>query len=118
MHLDHLCHLLAATINIAFAEKIGGSCILFEDTNPSKVKLIYVDVFLQTFQKLSLKFAKVTYTSDLFPILLEYLNQLIKEGHVDVDVDVDKSSKEEIGRQREIKEASPWRDQSIEENFR
>jgi len=113
----HIGHAKAATLNNYYATYFKGRIIIrFDDTNPSKEKVEYIENILKDLETLNIRSTdgKVTYTSDYFPDLLKIAEQLIKEGKAYVDT----TSKDEIKDQRGKGIESKCRNQSVEENLR
>lgn len=115
----HIGHAKAICMDFGVAEKFGGTCNLrFDDTNPVKEDVEYVDSIKEDIKWLGFDWAdREYYASDYFPQLYDLAVRLIKEGKAYVD---DQSS-EEIARQKgtptEPGQNSPYRDRSPEENL-
>jgi len=111
----HLGHAKAALLNSYYATFYEGRLIVrFDDTNPSKEKIEYIDSILSDLETIGIKPQVVTYTSDYFDQLLEFAERLIKEGKGYVDDTPPTQMKEE--RMNGI--SSQRRNDSIEENLR
>ncbi|RHY78213.1 hypothetical protein DYB38_008460 [Aphanomyces astaci] len=77
----HIGHIKACMLNDYYARQYQGKLIVrFDDTNPSKEKDEFEQAILQDLARLNIKPDVVTYTSDSFPIIIEYARQLIKAG--------------------------------------
>ncbi|RHY32170.1 hypothetical protein DYB32_002796 [Aphanomyces invadans] len=77
----HIGHIKACMLNDYYARHYQGKLIVrFDDTNPSKEKDEFEQAILQDLERLNIKPDIVTYTSDSFPIIIEYARQLIKDG--------------------------------------
>ena len=115
----HIGHAKAICMDFGIAEKFGGTCNLrFDDTNPVKEDVEYVDSIREDIKWLGFDWGdREYYASDYFPQLFDLAVRLIKEGKAYVD---DQSS-EEIARQKgtptQPGENSPYRDRSPEENL-
>ena len=115
----HIGHAKAICMDFGVAEKFGGTCNLrFDDTNPVKEDVEYVDSIREDIQWLGFDWGdREYYASDYFPQLFELAIRLIKEGKAYVD---DQSS-EEIAAQKGTPttpgQHSPYRDRSVEENL-
>lgn len=115
----HIGHAKAICMDFGVAEKFGGTCNLrFDDTNPVKEDVEYVDSIKEDIKWLGFDWAdREYYASDYFPQLFDLAVRLIKEGKAYVD---DQTS-EEIAAQKGTPTvpgtASPYRDRSPEENL-
>ena len=115
----HIGHAKAICMDFGVAEKFGGTCNLrFDDTNPVKEDVEYVDSIREDIHWLGLDWGdREYYASDYFPQLFDLAVRMIKEGKAYVD---DQSS-EEIARQKgnptEPGEESPYRNRTPEENL-
>ena len=114
----HIGHAKAICIDFGIAQKYGGVCNLrFDDTNPVKEEVEYVDSIMEDIQWLGYNWANVYYASDYFPQLWEFAKQLIKEGKAYID----EQSAEEIAKQKgtptEPGTDSPYRNRPIEESL-
>ena len=109
----------AICMDFGVAEKFGGTCNLrFDDTNPVKEDVEYVDSIREDIHWLGFDWGnREYYASDYFPQLFDLAVRLIKEGKAYVD---DQSS-EEIAAQKGTPTTpgthSPYRDRSPEENL-
>ena len=114
----HIGHAKAIYIDFSIAEKYGGECNLrFDDTNPSKEDVEYVDAIKEDIQWLGYKWNKCLYASDYFDFLYECAIKLIKKGKAFVcDLSADEM-REYRGTLTEPGINSPYRDRSIEENL-
>lgn len=111
----HIGHAKAALMNNYYATYFKGKLIVrFDDTNPAKEKEEYVENILKDLETLKIKPSKISYTSDFFPEILQYAEQLIKDGLGYVD----DTTKEEISKHRDEGIESKRRNNSVEENLR
>jgi len=114
----HIGHAKAICLDFGIAEKYGGKCNLrFDDTNPTKEDVEYVDSIKEDIRWLGFDWEdREYYASDYFGKLYDFAIELIKKGLAYVD---DQSS-EEIARQKGTTTVpgtfSPFRDRSVEEN--
>lgn len=94
----HIGHAKAICMDFGIAEKFGGTCNLrFDDTNPVKEDVEYVDSIMEDIHWLGFDWGdRLYYASDYFPKLWDLAIRLIKEGKAYVD----EQSSEEIARQR------------------
>ena len=115
----HIGHAKAICMDFGIAEKFGGTCNLrFDDTNPVKEDVEYVDSIMEDIHWLGFDWGdRVYYASDYFPKLWDLAIRLIKEGKAYVD----EQSSEEIARQKGTPTQpgieSPYRNRSVEENL-
>lgn len=115
----HIGHAKAVCMDFGAAEKFGGVCNLrFDDTNPTKEDVEYVDAIKEDINWLGFKWGNIYYASDYFQQLWDLAVKLIKDGKAYVD----EQSAEEIARQKgtptEKGEESPYRNRPVEENLR
>lgn len=115
----HIGHAKAICMDFGIAEKFGGTCNLrFDDTNPVKEDVEYVDSIMEDIHWLGFDWGdRLYYASDYFPKLWGLAIRLIKEGKAYVD----EQSSEEIARQKGTPTQpgieSPYRNRSVEENL-
>ncbi|WP_018086229.1 glutamine--tRNA ligase/YqeY domain fusion protein [Desulfurispora thermophila] len=115
----HIGHAKSICLNFGLALQYGGLCNLrFDDTNPSKEDIEYVDSIQRDVQWLGFSWDdRLFYASDYFEQLYDYAVQLIKMGKAYV-CDL---SPEEIRQYRgtltEPGRESPYRGRSVEENL-
>jgi len=114
----HIGHAKAICIDFGLAQQYGGVCNLrFDDTNPVKEDVEYVDSIMEDIKWLGFDWKNVLYASDYFPQLWDFAIRLIKEGKAYVD----EQSAEEIAKQKgtptQAGTNSPYRDRPIEENL-
>jgi glutaminyl-tRNA synthetase len=116
----HIGHAKSICINFGIAgEHDGGVCHMrFDDTNPTREEVEYVESILADVRWLGFDWGPhLYYASDYFEQLYDYAVQLIKDGKAYVD----SLSAEEIRQYRgtltEPGEDSPYRDRSVEENL-
>lgn len=115
----HIGHAKSICLNFGIAQKYGGQCNLrFDDTNPVKEDVEYVDSIQEDVKWLGFSWGKNKfYASDYFDKLYEFAVQLIRQG----DAYVDDLSADEIrayrGTLTEAGKESPCRSRSVEENL-
>ncbi|HPD86170.1 MAG TPA: glutamine--tRNA ligase, partial [Proteiniphilum sp.] len=114
----HIGHAKAICIDFGIAQKYGGVCNLrFDDTNPVKEDVEYVDSIMEDIRWLGYKWGNVYYASDYFQQLWDFAVKLIREGKAYVD----EQSAEEIARQKGTPTVpgthSPYRDRPVEESL-
>jgi len=115
----HIGHAKAICLDFGIAEKYGGKCNLrFDDTNPTKEDVEYVDSIKADIRWLGFDWEdREYYASDYFGQLYDFAIDLIKKGLAYVD---DQSSEEmaaQKGSPTEPGTHSPNRDRSVEENL-
>src|SRR6266851_4084668 len=77
----HVGHAKAIYLDFGLAAEFGGKCNLrFDDTNPSREEIEYVDGIMEDVQWLGFKWDGLFYASDYFGQLYEWAVQLIKVG--------------------------------------
>ena len=83
----HIGHAKAICMDFGIAEKFGGTCNLrFDDTNPVKEDVEYVDSIMEDIHWLGFDWGdRLYYASDYFPKLWDLAIRLIKEGKAYVD---------------------------------
>lgn len=114
----HIGHAKAICIDFGIAEQYNGICNLrFDDTNPTKEDVEYVDAIKQDIEWLGFHIANIYYASDYFQQLYDFAERLIKEGHAYVD----EQSAAEIAQQKGTPTTpgveSPYRHRPIEESL-
>ena len=114
----HIGHAKAIVLNFGLAAKYGGSTNLrFDDTNPVKEDVEYVDSIKEDVKWLGFNWTQELYASDYFETLYEYAVKLIKKGLAYVD----DSTPEEIAAQKgtptEPGKGNEYRNRSVEENL-
>jgi glutaminyl-tRNA synthetase len=115
----HIGHAKAICLDFGIAEKYGGKCNLrFDDTNPTKEDVEYVDSIKEDIHWLGFDWEdREYYASDYFGQLYDFALDLIRKGLAYVD---DQSS-EEIASQKgtptEPGKNSPYRERPVEENL-
>lgn len=114
----HIGHAKAIVVNFELAKKYNGKCNLrFDDTNPEKEKVDYVDGIKEDIKWLGYEWGETLYTSDYFEQLYNWAVQLIKNGKAYVD---DQSAEElsaNRGTPSEPSKPSPFRNREIEESL-
>lgn len=114
----HIGHAKAFSISFGVAEDFGGKTNLrFDDTNPIKEDVEYVESIMEDIQWMGYQWDKLCYASDYFSQLYEYAIQLIQMGKAYVcDLSPDEL-REYRGTLTEPGRNSPYRDRSVEENL-
>jgi glutaminyl-tRNA synthetase len=116
----HIGHAKAICLNFGLAaEHAGGRCHLrFDDTNPTKETVEYVDSMMADVRWLGFDWGPhLYYASDYFQQLYDWAVQLTRAGRAYVD---DQSAEEMSATRGTLTEPgrkSPWRDRSVEDNL-
>ena len=110
----HIGHAKALWINFTTAERFGGKCNLrYDDTNPAKEDVEFVDAIEQDIRWLGFNWDKLCYGSDYFDKCYELAVKLIKDGKAYV-CDLDKDEiREYRGTLTEPGVNSPYRSRSV-----
>ncbi|MEI7845472.1 MAG: glutamine--tRNA ligase/YqeY domain fusion protein [Chloroflexota bacterium] len=114
----HIGHVKAFLIDYNVAHENNGELYLrFDDTNPAKEEIEYVDAIKEDAQWLGIRWAKETYASDYFEKLYAWAIRLVKLGKAYVD----DQSADEVSKMRgtltEPGVESPNRNRSVAENL-
>ncbi|HPC25931.1 MAG TPA: glutamine--tRNA ligase/YqeY domain fusion protein [Paludibacteraceae bacterium] len=114
----HIGHAKAICLDFGIAEKYGGICNLrFDDTNPLKEDVEYVDSIMEDIQWLGFQWKNVYYASDYFQKLWDLAVFFIKKELAYVD----EQSAEIIAKQKGTPTIpgieSPYRNRPVEENL-
>ena len=115
----HIGHAKSISLNFGIAAENGGVCHLrFDDTNPAKEEVEYVDAIQADIRWLGYDWGDhLFYASDHFGKLYEFAVQLVKAGKAYVcDLSPDEV-REYRGTLTEPGRDSPYRDRSVEENL-
>ncbi|NLM70046.1 MAG: glutamine--tRNA ligase/YqeY domain fusion protein [Firmicutes bacterium] len=115
----HIGSAYAINISYSIAKKYNGRFNLrFDDTNPLKEDISYVNAIIDDFKWLGVDFGdEPLYGSDYFEQMYEYAVYLIKKGKAYVcDLSPDEI-REYRGTLTEPGKNSPYRDRSVEENL-
>ncbi|MFQ6023450.1 MAG: glutamine--tRNA ligase/YqeY domain fusion protein [Acidiferrobacterales bacterium] len=115
----HIGHAKSVCLNFGIAAEFGGICYMrFDDTNPSKESMEYVEAIKSDIRWLGFDWGdRLRHASDYFEQLYQYAVQLIKKGKAYVcSLSADKI-REYRGTLTEPGRDSPYRDRSVEENL-
>jgi len=114
----HIGHAKSICINFGLARKYGGATNLrFDDTNPVKEDVEYVDSIRDDVRWLGFDWAGEHYASDYFPFLYDYAEYLIGQGKAYVCDLNEEEIKDYRGNFFKPGRNSPYRDRSPEENL-
>ena len=116
----HIGHAKSICLNFGLANQYNGKCNLrFDDTNPEKEDVEYVDSIQEDIKWLGFDWQdRLYFASDYFDQLYEFARQLIKSGDAYVDDSTAEAISEARGTPTEPGDESPFRNRSVEENLR
>ena len=115
----HIGHAKSICLNFGLAKKYGGKTnIRFDDTNPTKEDVEYVDSIKQDVKWLGFEWANEFYASDYFEQLYVWAQELIKKGLAYVDDQSQEEIRATRGTVNQPGINSPYRDRSVEENLK
>ncbi|OAV73337.1 Glutamine--tRNA ligase [Bacteroidales bacterium Barb6] len=114
----HIGHAKAVCLDFGIAKKYGGICKLrFDDTNPGREDVEYVDSIMEDIKWLGFQWDEVVYASDYFRQLYDFAIELIKQRKAYID----EQSSEEIAGQKGTPVQpgmnSPYRERPTGENL-
>lgn len=113
----HLGHAKSICLNFGLADSLGGKCNLrFDDTNPEKENMEFVDSIRDTVAWLGFEWEKLCYASDYYEHLYDFALELIDKGLAYVDDLNAEQMREYRGNLTEPGKNSPSRDRSATEN--
>jgi len=114
----HIGHAKSICLNFGVAAENQGLCNLrFDDTNPEKESIEYVQAIEKDVYWLGFEWAELKYSSDYFELLYNYAVELIEKGLAYVDSLNAEQMREYRGSLTEAGKESPDRGRSIEENL-
>lgn len=116
----HIGHAKSICLNFGIARDYKGQCNLrFDDTNPVKEDVEYVDSIIQDVKWLGFDWEdRMYYASDYFERLYDFAEQLIKDGNAYVDSSTAGEIKNQKGTPTEPGINSPYRNRSVDENLK
>jgi len=116
----HIGHAKSIFLNFGIAKKYNGSCNLrFDDTNPLKEDIQFIDAIKKDINWLGFKLSKKEkYSSNYFDDFYKYAVELIKKDLAYVCFLSPNQMKEQRGTLKEPGKNSPYRDNSISENLK
>jgi glutaminyl-tRNA synthetase len=114
----HIGHAKSICLNFGVAQEYAGSCNLrFDDTNPTKEDVEYVESIQEDVAWLGFKWDGLFYASDYFEQLYQFAVTLIRQGKAYVDSLSADEIREYRGTLTQAGRNSPYRDRSVEENL-
>ena len=114
----HIGHAKAICMDFGIAQRYGGVCNLrFDDTNPVKEDVEYVDAIQEDIRWLGYEWGHVYYASDYFPQLWDFAVRLIREGKAYVDEQDAETIARQKGTPTQPGEESPYRNRPVEESL-
>ncbi|HLP72959.1 MAG TPA: glutamine--tRNA ligase/YqeY domain fusion protein [Bacteroidales bacterium] len=115
----HIGHAKAICLDFGMAQKYGGKCNLrFDDTNPTKEDVEYVDSIKEDIHWLGFDWEnREFYASDYFGKLFDFATDLIKRKLAYVDDQTAEMISRQKGNPSQPGEESPFRNRSVEENL-
>ncbi len=115
----HIGHAKSICLNFGIAQQFAGLCNLrFDDTNPSKEEVEYVDSIMNDVRWLGFDWGeRLYYASDYFGQMYDYAVHLIREGRAFVcDLTADEV-RQYRGTLTEPGQDSPYRNRTVAENL-
>jgi len=115
----HIGHAKSICINFGIAKDYKGTCNLrFDDTNPAKEEVEYVDSIIEDIKWLGFDWGdRQYYASNYFEKIYEYAIKLIKDGKAYVCALSPEETRAYRGTLTEAGKNSPYRDRPIEESL-
>ena len=114
----HIGHAKAICLDFGLAEKYNGVCNLrFDDTNPTKENMEYVDAIKEDIQWLGYQWGNEYYASDYFQQLWDFAVRLIKEGKAYIDEQSSDLIAAQKGSPTVAGTESPYRNRPAEESL-
>ena len=114
----HIGHAKAICLDFGVAARYGGVCNLrFDDTNPTKEDMEYVDAIKEDIKWLGFEWGAEYYASDYFQQLWDFAIRLIKEGKAYIDEQTSEEIAAQKGTPTQAGIDSPYRNRPIEESL-
>jgi glutaminyl-tRNA synthetase len=114
----HIGHAKAICMDFGIAQKYSGICNLrFDDTNPVKEDVEYVDSIMEDIKWLGFQWKNLYYASDYFPQLFDLAIKFIKDSKAYVDEQTSEQIAQQKGTPTQAGTESPYRNRSVEENI-
>ena len=114
----HIGHAKSICLNFGTARKYNGKCNLrFDDTNPVKEDIEYVDAIKEDIQWLGFHWNEELYASDYFEQLYRWAVKLIQKGKAYVCELTQAEISRDRGTPQKPATPSPYRNRSVKENL-
>ncbi len=115
----HIGHAKSICLNFGLAAEFGGKCNLrFDDTNPTKEDIEYVESIMEDVHWLGFDWeTRLFYASDYFEQLYQFAVQLVRMGKAYIDDLSADEIRDYRGTLTEAGKESPYRNRSVEENL-
>ena len=114
----HIGHAKAICLDFGIAEKYRGVCNLrFDDTNPTKEDVEYVDSIQEDIRWLGFRWENIFYASDYFQQLFDFAVSLIQKGKAYVDEQSAEAIAAQKGTPTQAGTDSPYRNRPTEESL-
>ncbi|MEY4178556.1 MAG: hypothetical protein RLY70_2130 [Planctomycetota bacterium] len=114
----HIGHAKSICLNFGIAQQYGGQCNLrFDDTNPTKEDVEYVDSIMEDVRWLGFQWDGLYYASDYFEQLYQWAVQLIKAGLAYVCDQTPEEVRRSRGTLTAPGQESPYRNRTVAENL-
>ncbi|MEB2333563.1 MAG: glutamine--tRNA ligase/YqeY domain fusion protein [Anaerolineaceae bacterium] len=114
----HIGHVKAFMIDYLVAKENNGELILrFDDTNPTKEEVEFVEAIKDDASWFGIVWVKETYASDYFDLLYDWAKRLVSMGKAYVDDQTPEEVSKNRGTLTEPGKNSPFRERSVEENL-
>jgi len=114
----HIGHAKSICLNFGVAQEFGGTCNLrFDDTNPTKEDVEYVESIEEDVRWLGFEWAALHFASDYFEQLYQFAEDLVIKGLAYVDSQTSDEIRRNRGTLTEPGTASPFRNRPVAENL-
>jgi len=115
----HIGHAKSICLNFGLAKKYGGQCNLrFDDTNPTKEDVEYVDSIMEDVRWLGFDWEdRLFYASDFFEQIYQFSEKLIVDGKAYIDEQTLEQIREGRGTLTEAGKNSPYRERPMQESL-
>ena len=114
----HIGHAKSICLNFGLARDYKGTCNLrFDDTNPEKEDMEYINSIQNDVKWLGFKWTKICHSSDYFERLYGYALELINKGLAYVDELSPDEIREYRGTLTKPGKESPYRNRTVDENL-
>jgi glutaminyl-tRNA synthetase len=114
----HIGHAKSICLNFGVAQEFGGTCNLrFDDTNPTKEDVEYVESIEEDVRWLGFEWAALHFASDYFEQLYQFAEDLVIKGLAYVDSQTSDEIRRNRGTLTEPGTESPFRNRPVAENL-